>query len=56
MIDDIRPRGTVQVKCSRCDWEFWVEALDPRLPDGPFVCPTCKGGPFLGVKDFTEAK
>jgi hypothetical protein len=44
MIDDIRPKGTVQVPCSRpgCGWEFWVDALDPGLPDGPFVCPTCE--------------
>ena len=40
MKDDIRPVGTVQVKCSEpsCRWEFWVDALDPRLPDGPFLC------------------
>jgi hypothetical protein len=22
---------------------FWVDALDPRLPDGPFICPSCLG-------------
>lgn len=40
MKDDIRPHGTVFVKCSHptCGWTFWVEALDPRLPDGPFIC------------------
>jgi len=41
--DDLRPKGTVQVPCSHPDcvsggWEFWVDALDPRLPDGPFLC------------------
>lgn len=48
-IDDIRPHGTVMVPCSHADcqpkpgedagpWMFWVDALDPRLPDGPFLC------------------
>lgn len=39
--DDLRPKGTVQVKCSTpgCEWEFWVDCLDKRLPDGPFYCP-----------------
>lgn len=45
--DDLRPKGTVQVACSHPDcanppdggaWYFWVDALDPRLPDGPFLC------------------
>jgi hypothetical protein len=38
--DDLRPPGTVTVRCSapRCTWWFWVGALDPRLPDGPFFC------------------
>ncbi len=42
--DDIRPLGTVQVECSKgCGWSFWVGALDPRLPAGPFICATCSG-------------
>jgi hypothetical protein len=41
--DDIRPRGTVQVKCSKCDWEYWVSCTDPILPNGPFVCYECSG-------------
>lgn len=47
--DDIKPKGTVQVKCQHRAWaqsgpeqtcrsEFWVDALDKRLPDGPFFC------------------
>lgn len=51
MTDDVRPRGTVMVPCSTCPvdadgarWCFFVDALDPRLPDGPFVCPTCAHG------------
>lgn len=43
--DDIRPRGTVQVQCSKCEWDFWLDPLDPQLPDGPFVCFTCEHGP-----------
>lgn len=40
MTDDIRPKGTVQVKCSdaTCVWQFWIDPLDPRLPEGPFYC------------------
>lgn len=40
LVDDIRPRGTVEVACSAadCPWAFWVDALDPRLPTGPFFC------------------
>lgn len=42
MTDDIRPRGTVQVLCDLCGyWSFWVDALDLRLPDGPFWCDSC---------------
>jgi len=39
-MDEIRPKGTVQVKCSApdCEWEFWVDCLDPKLPEGPFLC------------------
>lgn len=55
MRDDIRPKGTVMVQCSHPDclpkpgedagpWSFWVDALDPRLPDGPFICPAHDGG------------
>lgn len=39
-LDDIRPSKTVEVECSvpGCGWSFWVDALDPSLPDGPFLC------------------
>lgn len=43
--DDITPKGCVTVRCQgvgllgdQCRWEFFVDALDPRLPDGPFLC------------------
>lgn len=51
MKDDIRPKGTVQVPCSGLGcviadgegyWEFWVDSLDPRLPNGPFKCEACQ--------------
>jgi len=43
-MDDLRPKGTVEVLCSVCKtWSFWVGCLDPRLPDGPFVCGVCDG-------------
>lgn len=39
-MDDLRPRGSVEVKCShpKCDLHWWLDPLDPRLPDGPFDC------------------
>lgn len=39
-IDDIRPRGSVEVQCgiAGCEWWFWLDPLDRRLPDGPFLC------------------
>lgn len=40
MSDDLRPRKTVEVTC-KCGVSFWVDALNPALPDGPFVCGVC---------------
>jgi len=39
-MDDLRPTGTVEVKCSHsgCNTYWWIDCLDPRLPDGPFLC------------------
>lgn len=42
-MDDIRPRGTVTVTCV-CGWSFWIDCLDTRLPDGPFICLDCQYG------------
>lgn len=38
--DDLRPCGTVEVRCqvAGCGWAWWVDPLDPLLPDGPFLC------------------
>lgn len=44
-MDDLRPKGTVEVKCSKCGWSFWLDALHPSLPDGPFICMSCEHGP-----------
>lgn len=41
----LRPPGTVELECGKCGWFFWVDALHPMLPDGPFVCHTCEHGP-----------
>ncbi len=60
MTDNLRPKGTVEVPCSTCPvgengerWFFWVDALDPRLPDGPFQCPSCTHGdqPILKAEE-----
>lgn len=49
MVDDIRPKGCVEVECtgrgwpcSEGRWFFWIGCQDRRLPDGPFVCPDCQ--------------
>ena len=47
--DELRAPGAMLVPCSHPDcaadpsrdvgpWMFWVDCLDPRLPDGPFIC------------------
>lgn len=58
MKDDIRPRGTVQVKCSApgCDWYHWRDALDPKLPDGPFYCPFSPCDPNWDGKPHEKAE
>lgn len=50
MSDSLRPKGYVEVPCKFCpkgpdgeQWFFWVDCLDPRLPDGPFICNNCLG-------------
>lgn len=50
-MDSLRPRGTVEVPCSfpGCGWNFWVGALDPRLPDGPFICEMHGDGPVIDL-------
>jgi len=42
--DDIRPKGSVEVMCHKCGWAFWIDCLDPLLPDGPYVCHCCSRG------------
>jgi hypothetical protein len=39
-MDDLRPPKTVEVACSYpgCGWHWWIDPLDPRLPEGPFDC------------------
>lgn len=33
--DDLRPKGTVPVYCAKCSMSWFVDPLDPNLPDGP---------------------
>lgn len=41
-MDRINARGTLLVKCAgNCGLAFWVDCIDPRLPDGPFLCSEC---------------
>lgn len=39
-MDALRPKGTVEVRCGYpgCGSAWWLDPLDPRLPDGPFDC------------------
>lgn len=57
MTDNIRPKGTVQVRCS-CGVEYWVDALDPSLPDGPFKCAMCEQGilPIIKQTKFASGE
>lgn len=43
--DMLETKCAVQVACAtpECKWEFWVDALHPELPDGPFICSSCMG-------------
>lgn len=41
MSDDIRPRGTVQLECIKCEWSFWVDPMHPMLDTGECICPSC---------------
>lgn len=42
MRDVLRSTKYIQVNCDRgCGWTMLVGSLDPRLPDGPFVCDMC---------------
>lgn len=36
----------MEVTCAvdGCGWAWWLDALDPTLPDGPFLCAD-HGGP-----------
>lgn len=65
MKDDVRPRKSVEVPCSGkgwpcCEggWAFWVDALDSRLPNGPFICSSCSThkGPSLPVHELWRTK
>lgn len=40
MASTLRPKGTVEVTCDHagCGWSWWVDALDPLLPLGPWDC------------------
>jgi hypothetical protein len=56
MTDDLRPRGSVQVACScGCRWEFWIDALDPRLPEGPFYSDGCSEACAPGCDGMSTA-
>jgi hypothetical protein len=52
--EPLRPSGTVEVVCEKCGCSFWVDALHPTLPNGPFVCVTCEHGAGPLPKGETE--
>ena len=48
MNDDIRPRRTVELECSKCRWCAWFDPLDERVylaSQGIYVCDQCLGIP-----------
>lgn len=49
-MDNIRSKGTVEVKCGKCGWFYWIGALDKSLPDGPFICFECEHPGEVPVK------
>ena len=42
MSDSLRPSGTVELKCIKCGWSFWVDPLDPMVC-GVALCHSCCG-------------
>lgn len=55
MSDNIRPHGSVEVRCA-CDWSFWVDANDPRLPAGLFICDSCSGAVVTAKADDLKTR
>lgn len=54
MEDDIRPKGTVELECSKCHWAHWFDPLHPSVIEasrtGIHVCDSCLGKPEITVK------
>jgi len=53
-MDDIRPKGTVEVQCTVCGWWYWLDPLDPKLPDGPFICEPCERGEEVVLEKWAD--
>lgn len=45
MSDSLRPRGTVQRTCTKCEWSMWFDPLHSNATAIPFVCDECLGIP-----------
>lgn len=50
MIDDLRPRGSVERKCDQCGWLSWYDSLSPEATVVPFVCNACITNAVTGAK------
>lgn len=54
-MDDIRPKGTVELECSKCQWCHWFDPLSQVVIEasrtGVYVCDECLGKP----QTFTKA-
>lgn len=52
-MDDIRPRGTVQLECPECKWSAWYDALHPDVEAAKqpgWKCRECRGEPAPTMK------
>lgn len=46
-LDTIRPKGVVELECSKCHWASWFDPLHPSVIEavktGSHVCDACLG-------------
>ena len=54
MKDDSRPKGTVELECSKCHWASWFHPLHHSVIEagrtGVHVCDSCLGKPEITAK------
>lgn len=53
-MDDLRPKGTVEIQCSKCGWWYWLDPLDPKLANLPYVCDPCERGEEVCLEKWAD--